>query len=89
MNKLDSVGGVKTLQEIIDETVTSANISYYVNLVKDRSLLRQLVIRMNDLVNNWDNPDYTVSSYLSKVEDEILNITRNRRVEGFEGHLKY
>ncbi|HHU27660.1 TPA: replicative DNA helicase [bacterium] len=88
MNKLDSVGGVKTLQEIIDETVTSANISYYVNLVKDRSLLRQLVIRMNDLVNNWDNPDYTVSSYLSKVEDEILNITRNRRVEGFERSSK-
>jgi replicative DNA helicase len=88
VKKLDSVGGVKGLQDIIDETFTSSNISYYINLVRDRSLLRQLVLKMQDLNSNWDNPKFTVPEYLSKVEEEVLSITRNRRVEGFERSSK-
>jgi replicative DNA helicase len=85
MQKLEVIGGVKALQEIYDETLTASNITYHINLVKDRSLLRQLVVKMQELVDNWENPENKdVSTYLSKVENDVLNITRNRKVEGFE-----
>ncbi len=73
MQKLEVIGGVKALQEIYDETLTASNITYHINLVKDRSLLRQLVVKMQELVDNWENPENKdVSTYISKVENDVL-----------------
>ena len=41
--ELDAIGGIEYLTEILDQTPTAANIDHYINIVSDKSILRNLI----------------------------------------------
>lgn len=86
-NELDkdkklNVVGLNYITEVIDSVVTSANLDYYIKIVKDFAIRRHLVDTANDIVNNsFEEED--VNQLLDSAEKNILNVVRARSVGDF------
>ena len=84
-NKLDEIGGIEYLTVLVDELIIEENIEFYINILKDKHLLRKILSTMSGLVDNWNESEVSdVGDYLSQVESLITAITKDRRAEGFE-----
>ena len=79
--KLNSVG-LDYLSEVIDSVVTSANLDFYIKIVKDYAVRRNLIETATDIINNtYDVED--VTSLLDNAEKNILNVVRARTIGDF------
>ncbi len=79
--KLNSVG-LDYLTEVIDSVVTAANLDYYINIIKEYAIRRNLINTANDIVTTaYDNED--VNYLLDNAERNILNVVRARSVGDF------
>ena len=84
-NKLNEIGGIDYLTILVDELIIEENIEFYINILKDKLLLRKILKTMEDLCQDWNENEVTdVADYLSNVENKITAITKDRRAEGFE-----
>ena len=84
-NKLNEIGGIEYLTILVDELIIEENIEFYINILKDKLLLRKILKTMEDLCQDWNENEVTdVADYLSTVENNITAITKDRRAEGFE-----
>lgn len=84
-NKLNEIGGIDYLTILVDELIIEENIEFYINILKDKLLLRKILKTMEDLCQDWNENEVTdVADYLSTVESKITAITKDRRAEGFE-----
>lgn len=84
-NKLNEIGGIEYLTILVDELIIEENIEFYINILKDKLLLRKILKTMEDLCQDWNENEVTdVADYLSNVENKITAITKDRRAEGFE-----
>ena len=84
-NKLDEIGGVEYLTVLVEELIIEENIEFYINILKDKYLLRKILSTMDGLCKEWNEDSVTnVADYLATVESQITAITKDRRAEGFE-----
>ena len=84
-NKLDEIGGIEYLTILVDELIIEENIEFYINILKDKNLLRKILSTMSGLCSDWNESEVSdVADYLSTVESKITAITKDRRAEGFE-----
>ncbi len=84
-NKLDEIGGIEYLTILVDELIIEENIEFYINILKDKNLLRKILSTMSGLCKDWNESEVSdVADYLSTVESKITVITKDRRAEGFE-----
>jgi hypothetical protein len=52
-NQLDQVGGVDYLVQLVDGTPSAANAEYYAKIVRDKAMLRQLIVTLSRLRPCW------------------------------------
>lgn len=83
-NKLDEIGGVEYLTEIIDYVPTSANVDQYIKLVEEAALLRRLIDVSTDIVSSAYASDINVNDTLDNAERKILGVVKNRRSTEFK-----
>ena len=84
-NKLEEIGGIEYLTVLVDELIIEENIEFYINILKDKYLLRKVLSTMEGLCQSWNESEVSdVADYLSTVESQITAITKDRRAEGFE-----
>lgn len=83
-NKLDEIGGVEYLTEIIDYVPTSANVDQYIKLVEEAALLRRLIDVSTDIVSSAYASDINVNDTLDNAERKILSVVKNRRSTEFK-----
>lgn len=81
---LNEVGGVEYLTEILDATPTAANVEYYIGIVEDKSILRNLINSATDIVSMGYETTNPVSETLDKAESTILNVVKNRKSTEFK-----
>ena len=67
-NILDEIGGVKYLTEILEITPTAANIDYYVQIVEDKSILRNLIEETTEIASLAYSNEYSLNETLDKAE---------------------
>lgn len=79
---LNEVGGVTYLAEVIDSVVTSANLSYYIKILKEHAIRRNLINTATDIVTNAYN-DENINGLLDDAERNILNVVRVRQTSEF------
>lgn len=65
-NLLDSVGGEFFITQILDAVVTTANIKYYVGIVKDYATLRNIIKVCNALVVKGYNQDVEATGLIEE-----------------------
>ncbi len=77
--KLNEVGGVEYLTEVINVVPTAANVEFYIQSVEDNYLLRNVIDTSTEIATLAYENEGEVSEVLDKVEQKIVKIIRNRR----------
>ncbi len=83
-NILNEVGGVEYLSEILEQTPTAANIDYYIKIVEDKSILRNLISEATEIATLGYTNEFSVTETLDKAESKILNVVKNRKSSEFK-----
>jgi len=81
--ELDLVGGASYLAELITLTPSSANISSYAKIIREKSLLRQLIHVATGLSEKAYDADYEdINSFMDHVEGEVFNLSEQKQAGG-------
>src|SRR5512136_827826 len=78
INQLDSAGGASYITSLIDSVPTAANIEYYAKIVKEKSILRQLIQTATEIITESYQDRSDVESFLDEAERSIFQISENR-----------
>ncbi|HEO64279.1 MAG TPA: replicative DNA helicase [Spirochaetes bacterium] len=71
-------GGASYLDEIINTIPTSANVEYYVQIIKEKAELRKLISVCNEIISSaYQHPD-SVSNLIDWAESKIFEIAERR-----------
>ncbi len=75
-DSLDAIGGVSAIQALMDNTPTSAHAEYYINIVRQKHLLRTLIARSNEtLAKCYDETRNANADLLvGEVEQAFLDV---------------
>jgi replicative DNA helicase len=80
---LERVGGTDFLTELIDATPTAANILHYANVVKEKSVLRQLISTATEISTRCYEEQPSVDEFIDEVEQMIFKVGESRLQTGF------
>jgi len=75
---LEQVGGIAYLSSLPDTVPSAANLSYYLEIVKEKYLLRKMIHVCNDVVGRVYEFEGEVDSLMDEVERDILRISESR-----------
>jgi len=78
LNRLDAVGGAAALQTLIDETPTAAHAEYYINIVRQKHLLRTIIACARDAERRCFDQAISADLILGEVEQKFLGIADRR-----------
>jgi replicative DNA helicase len=75
---LDQVGGIVYLSQLQDAVPSAANLSYYLNIVREKFLLRKLIQTCSGVVSRIYDFEGDVEQLLDEVEKDILHVNESR-----------
>ena len=75
---LEQVGGIAYLSQLQDAVPSAANLSYYLDIVREKYLLRKLIQTCTGVVGRVFDYEGDVEALLDEVEKEILRVNESR-----------
>ena len=82
--ELDTVGGMAYLAQLVDAVPTAANIEYHCRILRDKSVLRQLIESATSIIQEaYETPGGEVEDTLDRAEQRIFEIAQARQRSGF------
>ena len=76
---LDKIGGVEYLTEVVNSVPSAANVDYYIDIVRDKAILRRLIDVSTEITtSSYDAKDST-NEILDNAENQILSVIKNRK----------
>lgn len=81
---LNDIGGLPYLTSLSTIVPTTSNIKYYVNIVKDKSVVRQLISAANDIINSGYDGSLKIGDVLENAEKKIFDISQERINNDFQ-----
>jgi replicative DNA helicase len=84
---LEQVGGIAYLSTLPDVVPSAANLSYYLEIVKEKYLLRKMIHTCTDVVSRVYDFEGEIDSLMDEVERDILRISE-ARVEGQSSNIQ-
>jgi len=84
---LDEVGGPSFLTDLANSVPTSANISHYVSIVKEKSILRTLINNATRIVSLCYESEGNIAEVVDSAERFIFEVS-SRKSQGTYAHLK-
>lgn len=82
-NKINEIGGIPYLTEVLNSEAVAANVEYYIKKVYDASLMRNLIKTAEDIQNMGYNTTDEVEDILDEAERKVLDIVKNKRTTEF------
>jgi len=79
---LDQVGGIPYLSQLQDAVPSAANLSYYLDIVQEKHLLRKLITTCSGVVGKVYDYEGNVEELLDEVEKEVLRVNESRAQGG-------
>lgn len=77
LNLLEKVGGSEYIASLLDKIPTTANIEYYSEIVKSKSMLRQLINVSSDVISRSMSNPQDVKSLIDDAEKKIFDINQD------------
>jgi replicative DNA helicase len=77
-NQLESVGGLAYLSSLVDAVPSAANLNYYLEIVREKYLLRRTIQACSGVVGRVYDYEGDVDALLDEVERDILHISEAR-----------
>jgi len=81
---LNAIGGIEYLSDIIDSVATSANLEYYMEIVKDKATRRRLIDTATNIITEAYNEEDELTRVLDTSEQKLLNVIRTRKTSEFK-----
>ncbi len=78
LGRLDDIGGTAYIQSLIDETPTAAHAEYYINIVRQKHLLRAVIACSRDAERRCFDEAVSADLILGEVEQKFLGIADRR-----------
>lgn len=81
---LEQIGGIAYLSQLQDAVPSAANLSYYLEIVREKYLLRKLITTCTEVVGKVFDYEGEVEALLDEVEKEILRVNESRVQSGVQ-----
>src|SRR5215469_13059945 len=75
---LEQIGGIAYLSQLQDAVPSAANLSYYLEIVREKYLLRKLIQTCSGVVGRVYDYEGDAEALLDEVEKEILHVNESR-----------
>jgi len=82
--KLDASGGITYISEISNSVPSTANLSSYIKIVDDKSILRKLIRASTEIMENCYNKQDDVEAVMDLAEQKVFNISQKKNAGDFE-----
>jgi replicative DNA helicase len=76
---LESIGGVSYLTQLADFVPTAANIKYYVDIVKQKGIQRQLIKNSTEIISKSYGSDVDIDGLVDEAERLIFEIAQAKQ----------
>jgi len=84
LKELDSIGGVNYLLELTQTAISFSNLEYYIKIIKDQAVLRNLLLTMTDIASKYNEEELDdPSDFVAIAEARIAKVAENRRISTF------
>ena len=87
MKKYENVGGIKYLSYLTDIIPTTSNIEKYIEIVKEKSIKRNLILIANEIIDNGNDSSIQIEELLELAEKKIFDIS-NGSIKKSYRHIK-
>lgn len=77
-NLLEEVGESSYLTYLTELVPATENVSYYAKLVKEKSILRNLVTAASDIAHRGNEANVDIDEFIDRAEHTILDIAQNK-----------
>jgi len=81
---LEQIGGIAYLNSLQDAVPSAANLTYYLDIVEEKWLLRKMIHTCTDVVGRVYDYEGEVDALLDEVERDILRMSESRAGGGIE-----
>ena len=86
-SQLESAGGISYLASLLDGMPHLVNIEHYIEIIREKSLLRQLVNSVNKIMAECFDQSEPAEQILDRAEQSLFNLSEKRVRSGFEVSL--
>ena len=83
-DQLDTVGGPSFLSSLSDIVPVAANIIYYAQIIRSKSILRHLIQTCTEIASRCYEEQDDIDSLVDDAEQNIFEISRTKSKQGFE-----
>ena len=73
-----AAGGIGYIAELSLFVPSAANVSYYIKIVEDRSVLRQLIAAGGEIIKTASDSDAPITDILDEAERRVFNISMKK-----------
>lgn len=81
--EIEQIGGTEYLVDLVNKTISSANIASYAKIVKDKYLLRRVIQSSSQLIEKAYAEDFPdVESFIDQAEGEFYKLGEAKKTEG-------
>ncbi len=87
--EMEQIGGSEFLADLVNRTISSANIVSYAKIVREKALLRRMIHQSSQLIEKAYEEDFTdVESFLDQAEAEFYKLGEKKKAEGLMGAME-
>ena len=83
MGKFENCGGLEYIADLPEKVPTIANSDKYINIVEEKSILRNLIKTSNELIELGYDQTLEVDEIIEKAEKSVFNLMKNRNQTGY------
>ena len=77
-SQLESIGGVEYLDSLTEHAPIAANAPYYAKIIKSKSILRNMILAGNEIVELGHNTEEDLDTLVDKAEQVIFNLSQSK-----------
>ena len=81
--QLGNIGGIEYLTEVINSVATTANLDYYINIIYTKYILRLLIAKSTNIIDECYNEQKELTEIVETAEKQILSINSRGTDEQF------
>lgn len=74
---LSLVGGIEYLTELVEYVPTTANIDYYIKIIYEKFVLRQMISKSNEIISSCYDEAKELDDVIEKAEKSILSVSKD------------
>lgn len=81
---LQNIGGLSYLVEVVNSVPTSANAEYYAKIVSEKAILRRLISRLTESINQAYDGEKLSEEIIAGAEKALIDVSETANRSGFK-----